>query len=143
MPAEIETKVCVKCGENKPLDCFSKQKGVGDGLRYQCKTCVSVYFNKYRIANTERLYERHRVWCKANRDKCNKSAKRYKAKYPDKAKQKARRDDGRYRELLTDSHIKKIVNAGSGLKFSDIPQEVVELKRIHIQLLREIRKQAS
>jgi len=35
----METKVCTKCGEPKPLSQFWKQKQTPDGLAYACKTC--------------------------------------------------------------------------------------------------------
>ena len=34
-------KTCTKCGETKPLDCFSRDKSKPDGLRTQCKLCRS------------------------------------------------------------------------------------------------------
>lgn len=36
-------KKCSKCGEDKPLDMFSKYKSSKDGLQSQCKGCVSQY----------------------------------------------------------------------------------------------------
>ncbi len=38
-----DMKKCNKCGETKPLAEFSKDKKSPDGLRYDCKVCVSEY----------------------------------------------------------------------------------------------------
>jgi 5-methylcytosine-specific restriction endonuclease McrA len=36
----LETKVCSKCGIEKPITEFSKHKGKKDGYEYQCKQCI-------------------------------------------------------------------------------------------------------
>lgn len=36
---EEETKVCTKCGREKPLWCFSKDRTRRDGLRSECSEC--------------------------------------------------------------------------------------------------------
>lgn len=41
-------KKCVKCGEIKPLDAFSVQRGTPDNLKYQCKTCNEVERRAWR-----------------------------------------------------------------------------------------------
>lgn len=42
------TKVCTKCGEEKPLDEFYKKKTGQLGVTGECKKCVSVRGKKYR-----------------------------------------------------------------------------------------------
>lgn len=37
----METKICKKCGQEKSLDQFNKQKRTKDGLRTWCRTCFS------------------------------------------------------------------------------------------------------
>lgn len=37
------SKVCIKCGVDKPLSEYGKQSANKDGLYYHCKECVSTY----------------------------------------------------------------------------------------------------
>jgi len=39
----VTTKVCTKCGVEKALDDFHKQKAKPDNRRTQCKTCTAIY----------------------------------------------------------------------------------------------------
>lgn len=41
--SDVPLKRCTKCGEEKPLEMFSRHKQGKDGLRAQCKACERVY----------------------------------------------------------------------------------------------------
>lgn len=43
----METKVCTKCGIEKPLDQFVKNSNKPDGLSPQCKECKHKYYEEY------------------------------------------------------------------------------------------------
>ena len=43
----METKVCTKCGVEKPLDQFAKNSSKPDGLSPQCKECKHKYYEEY------------------------------------------------------------------------------------------------
>jgi superfamily II helicase len=43
----METKVCRKCKEEKPLSEFNKNKGKKDGLHCWCRDCVKSYIKEY------------------------------------------------------------------------------------------------
>lgn len=43
----METKICSKCKQEKPLEEFHKCSTSVDGLQYVCKECISAY-NKLR-----------------------------------------------------------------------------------------------
>lgn len=51
------TKVCSKCGEEKPISEFGKRNKSPDGLQYQCKECRKEihreYMREYRKKNKE------------------------------------------------------------------------------------------
>lgn len=40
----METKLCIKCGESKPLDDFGKDRTKEDGLQTYCRRCRSVHY---------------------------------------------------------------------------------------------------
>jgi hypothetical protein len=53
-------KTCKKCGIEKPLEEFYKQKSAKDGHRTRCKVCTDEYTNEYNKKNRERLNEKSR-----------------------------------------------------------------------------------
>jgi 5-methylcytosine-specific restriction endonuclease McrA len=56
----IPVKHCTKCNVEKPLECFPYDKHKFDGLRPQCKSCVSVYnTNRYRKTSNRRVRREH------------------------------------------------------------------------------------
>jgi hypothetical protein len=58
-----DTKICGKCGEDKPLKLFSKNKNSKDGLQSWCKGCIKDYanINKSEISGYQKTYrEEHK-----------------------------------------------------------------------------------
>lgn len=53
-----ETKVCSKCGEEKPRTEFNKRARSADGLRSECKACQRARKAAYRAANKEKVRAR-------------------------------------------------------------------------------------
>jgi len=56
-------KRCSKCGEEKSLDMFSKDKNRSDGLYTYCKECSRKDSKKYYDANAEKIKANSRKWC--------------------------------------------------------------------------------
>lgn len=53
-------KVCTKCDERKPLDCFFKNKqSKSDGVMSRCKVCKGNATKEWIAANPERRKEKH------------------------------------------------------------------------------------
>lgn len=50
-----KTKVCSKCGIEKPLNEFGKEKRLKHGLRCWCKSCCSEYNKVYNQINEKRV----------------------------------------------------------------------------------------
>ena len=44
----METKICCRCKEDKPTDCYCKDKNTKDGLQRACKTCMNDSYNRSR-----------------------------------------------------------------------------------------------
>lgn len=51
----MKTKVCTKCGIEKPLDQFAKNSSKPDGLSPQCKECKHKYYEEY-YKRTKMIY---------------------------------------------------------------------------------------
>ena len=74
-------KTCSKCGEEKSLDTFSKNKSKHDGLNTWCKPCYSAYRKSYN--QRDYVKEKQRVaslrWHHENREEAIAKSKEYHA----------------------------------------------------------------
>lgn len=65
----IGEKVCLKCGEIKPLSDFPRNKGFTDGRHTQCSECNRIRAREWAAANRERSRKRARAWYAANTER--------------------------------------------------------------------------
>jgi len=81
-------KICLKCGIEKNISCFYKDKIKLDGLRCWCGECVKQEIEKWQKNNPEKVRESnrkwrennpeyHKEWHKRNPDKVRKITNRY------------------------------------------------------------------
>tara|TARA_R110002096_G_C14421298_1_gene709152 strand:- start:79 stop:882 length:804 start_codon:yes stop_codon:yes gene_type:complete len=93
----METKLCSKCGVEKALSDFSKNKNKRDGLKTSCKDCARAYraANKEKIREREKAYrqankaiisERGKVYHEANKEKIAEKMKAYREANKEKMK---------------------------------------------------------
>lgn len=126
-------KICSKCKENKETSFFYRDKSRLDGLRYQCKACDEKRAAIYRSKNIEKQRE---------------YLKRYRAENPEKVRkyeagrdpEKARARDKRRRNALSDKYIKELIRVGFGIPSKQAPEWLIDAKRSHLKILREIRE---
>lgn len=71
------TKVCTKCGIEKPLSEFYKQRGGKFSVYSICKLCSSKQCKEYRAANRDKLLVKQKEYRENNRELINKKAKQY------------------------------------------------------------------
>jgi hypothetical protein len=77
----METKICTKCGLEKKLDDFPKDKNRNDGYYVHCKLCRKIiyqsnsviikeknkkYYYENKEKNHKKILERNRLWRKNN-----------------------------------------------------------------------------
>lgn len=159
------TRVCRKCGQEKPLSEFVKDKTCALGHRHTCKQCEQERYRKWRAANSEERWEYNRKWHAANPEKIREYNRKWRAANPEKIREirhkwreaNTEKERGRcrkwyaantekflemkrkYREELTDSYL-----IGK-LKRLNLPvtPETIDYKRIQLKLYREIKKQQN
>lgn len=114
------TRVCRKCGQEKPLSEFVKDKTCALGYSHTCKQCNAERNRKWRAANPEKVLE-----CKRKRYAAN----------PEKVRERNRK----WREILSDGYLRY------KLKQLNLPvtPETIEYKRIQLKLYREIKNQQN
>ena len=80
-----QTKVCTKCGIEKPLSGFNKEKTGKFGVRSDCKDCRKKYKKKYKKKyyqeNREAFLEYYRKYRQDNREAISEYKKKYNKKY--------------------------------------------------------------
>ena len=63
MEEQVKVKKCTRCGKEKPLSEFYKNKAMADGLNYYCKECINEMKsdkNKaYKLYTNPKLAEFH------------------------------------------------------------------------------------
>jgi hypothetical protein len=129
----METKVCKKCGIEKDLNEFNKDKYSNDGLRYRCRICTGEDYRKFYYDNIENEIQRQVNYQKNNKDKVKKRRnithhKKYKNDVIYKLKINVR---NRVKMFLRANNF-KLVNEGSTFDLVGCtPQEL----RNHIEIL--------
>lgn len=63
----METKRCSKCGEEKPVDQFWKDRHTKDGLRSSCKKCLTNTHREWQRVNRERVNAYNLEWRRERR----------------------------------------------------------------------------
>lgn len=159
------TRVCRKCGQEKPLSEFVKDKTRELGYSYTCKHCKREHACKYRADNHEKVLERTRKWRVDNPEKVREYDRKYRADNHEKILEYGRkyyaenserykkysrkwhaanpekvREIRRYkREILSDGYLRR------QLKQRNLPvtPETIDYKRIQLKLYREIKNQQN
>ena len=159
MTLKPETKICTKCGEEKSLEEFYKDRRRKDGFYPQCKICLKKYQRKYkeqnrdkylehskkyqrkyREQNRDKRLEENRKYYEQNRDKRLEYSKKYHEQNQDYFLEHSKKYSRKCRINLVDNYIKKILSQKFGIKFQDITPELIEQKRAIIQLKRLIKQ---
>lgn len=129
------TRVCRKCGQEKPLSEFVKDKTCALGYSHTCKQCNAERNRKWRAANPEKVLECKRKRYAANPEKVRECNRKWCAANPEKVREYNRK----WRELLSDGYLRY------KLKQLNLPvtPETIDYKRIQLKLYREIKKQQN
>ena len=85
------TRVCRKCGQEKPLEEFAKNKGCELGRTHTCKRCEAERYRKWRAANSEKRREYNRKWRAANPEKIREIRHKWREANTEKERQSYRK----------------------------------------------------
>jgi hypothetical protein len=136
-------KKCYRCSVLKPLTGYYESNPV------TCIDCLKAYQKKYREANRvkrceaqkkvyrkdrERLLEYQKVYREAHREEKNLKQREYTKKPEAWALYKKWQEQ--YRNNLSDAFIRRELAHHTTLTSKDIPQSLVEVKRLQIQIKR-------
>ena len=85
------TRVCRKCGQEKPLEEFAKNKECVLGHSHICKQCKAEQSRKWHAANPEKARENNRKYRAANPEKTREYNRKYRAANPEKCREQFRK----------------------------------------------------
>lgn len=79
-------KLCSKCGEEKTVDQFGKNKSSKDGLAFYCRDCKRRYQHDYYRANTDKYQKYNKNWRTQNKHYKAQADAAYAKAHPDRVK---------------------------------------------------------
>lgn len=136
-------KPCFRCSVVKPLTGYYERNQV------TCKDCLNAYQKKYREANRAKrcevqkeVYRKNRdnilEYQRAYRDKNREAKNQYQREYTKTPKGKAlhKKWQEQYKNNLGDGYIRRELAHHTRLTSKDIPQSLVEVKRLQLQIKR-------
>ena len=84
-------KTCTKCGIEKELTEFCKNKRKNNGFQSNCKICECERLRKYREANPEKTIEINRKWREANPEKNRERNRKWREANQEKNRERNRK----------------------------------------------------
>ena len=122
-------KVCTVCKQSLPTDLFYKDATRPRGVRSACKACTKASNNKDK--------DKQKAYYRANREARIEYGKAYYLGHKAEAKVHAKRSFKKAVDNLDDAYIKHILVKFTSLKRNDIPQALVDLKRLELAIKRK------
>jgi hypothetical protein len=155
-------KICEKHGA-LTINQVNKNGKDSVGIQlYKCKQCKAGFYRQHylknkeeilkkttewRLKNPERKRELNRLWSKKQRalhpGEATERKRIYDKLNPEKHKTRRLRWARKQIEEIGDKYIKDLLTRGDRLKWHEIPNELVDLKKAVIQLKRLIRRRKS
>ena len=148
-------KICCTCKEEKPVGEFNKRKVSKDGFRGDCKKCQSEYKAKYYLSNKDVIDNRSKKYANENKDKVKEykklwniensehiriTNKKYSKKNTDKIKIQHKKDMKNYVDVLNSNYVKQTLYSMVKIPFTLMSEQIIDLKRIQLLIIRELRK---
>ena len=141
---EPTTRVCKKCGDEKPIEEFAKNNK--KRLRiHTCKQCRRLYDEKYRELNKAEIAERKKKYRNKNKEYINATERYYYEKNKERIKYRNERRGEHLRkykkirvEETHDNYVAYLLYKQSGAPVNIIRQhpELIKVKSIQIKLKR-------
>ncbi len=94
--AEIKSKRCPTCKQEKPIDGFNRNRSQSDGLNSACRECQKEHYRNWRTKNKEYHAARVKKWAAKNREKQHAYHKRFRKQFPEIVRERKRQDYKRF-----------------------------------------------
>jgi len=94
-----KSKVCKKCGEDKPLGEFYKSRSCLHGVQARCKDCIKLQNREAYKENSHKWDKTRRAWREANVERIRENTRRYNDENRELIRKKQRKHRSENREL--------------------------------------------
>ena len=149
----MKTKICSKCGEEKPLGEFYKNNSSKDGLYAYCKECSRKEHLNFIRNNPDKHKKYKKKFKEENLDWQEKYNKKYYQTHKKRHKEMAvlwvKKNPEKVKEIYlkrvsncTTYYIKRLLKL-NGFKKEQITPELIELKRMIIKTKRKIKDECK
>lgn len=133
----MELKICNKCGEEKELSLFKKQKSIKCGVRPTCKKCANDYNSKWVFKNKEKTLASQRKSHLKNIEHHRARGREYYKNNKEKILQYWLPWQKLQIDKLSDFYIKKkLIRSGFTKEHINENKELIEVKRLIIKTKR-------
>lgn len=129
----METRTCTKCGKEKPLDAFAKQKLGKFGRRASCLECG-------KKANRAAYVAKNQNAKIGVSPKHGMTASERQALYEKRHPEVKTRKHRMARETLAGNYVRGLLADSFGVPRNLISDEVVELKRAQLSVMRQTKQ---
>lgn len=135
---------CSKCKLVKLREEFPERKTIRSGTvpLSICKKCTYSRTKKWATSNKKRMCELVRLWRSNNKQRHKENSARHRANYPDKYKKYSQNTIKKSRNTLSDGYVKSLLVSHTKLKRSQVPSDLIEAKRVQLQIKRYLKEQA-
>ena len=123
-------KICTICKQSLPFDQFYRDSSRACGRRPACKACTKAGLSKAK----------QKAYYQANKELRNAYGKAYYQSNKSKGKSHAKRSFKKAVDRLDDTYVKHILVKYTTLNRRQIPQEMVELKRLALSIKRKTKE---
>lgn len=129
-------KICIKCKQEKDFSDYHLDKTRTDGHNPYCKMCKCAYNRNLDQKNSEPRKLRTSIWKKEHKEKQTSYNLKWQKANKDKLKVIQKRTEKKAIDTISDRYIKHNLLRS----ISNVPSELIDLKRAQIQLNRELKQ---
>lgn len=137
-------KTCKYHGNLYENDLIKKGKLKSGNQSYRCKKCMKEMHHKNYEMNKLKIKEKTQQYRSKNKEKVKEWKVDYYHKYKERDKEKKRKRDKKYydkgKDQLNDRYIKHLIQKRTPLKYKDIPEELIKLKRTILLTKKQIKE---
>lgn len=139
-----ETKICLECSRELPIDQFHhRQRKTMTYIYKICKDCYHKRQKKYRDENREKCTEGNLRWCQKNRKRSNEIKAKYKRNHLEQNRAYNREYSKKYREKHKDDLDYKAKKAAHDSKRRQIIKDSINDQTIDMNKIAEFYKKAK
>lgn len=142
----METKLCTKCNTVKSFDEYNKAKDRKYGISCHCRSCMNIHKKEYRNREETKILikgcryrynkkndHKNKEYALKNKDRIAIYNKNHRKENIEHYNQVAASYKRKCINEISDSYVKDKLRRVTSLKGIDVPQEIIELKRIIIK----------